>query len=281
MQTQPNTYKAKWLENLKYSLVDDKGEVKALLIGNDLVSEFDWLKFSPDGNGRIRARHEGKWYGFTADLTPITLPIKGDLVTAFDWLEFYVNGRIRAEYKGKCYGFNADLTPIRLLIGEEQVTAFDWLVFSRDGRIEKAKHGGKFYDFNADLTPIILKIKGKPRIARFYDWLSNIVSKHILVLLFVIFLISLCLRYAFIGGDFLAGGFVRTLFLVSLGYGLADSLGTLHRTRLERNAWRQIATTASGNPFRTYAINYLKRNGVNVDGVDVTATNSVSETDKK
>jgi hypothetical protein len=119
------------------------------------------------------------------------------------------------------------------------------------------------------------------RIARFYDWLSNIVSKHILVLLFIIFLISVGLRSAFISEDFLVVRFLDTLFLCSLGYWLADSVASLHRARMELKAWQLIATTASGSPARTHAIDYLKRNGVNVDGVDVAATNSVSQTDKK
>ena len=115
------------------------------------------------------------------------------------------------------------------------------------------------------------------RIARFYGRLSNIVSKHILVLLFIIFSISVCLRSAFIVG----AEFFTTILLGYTGFALADIAASHRRTRIELKAWRLIATTASGNPARTHAIDYLKRNGVNVDGVDVTATNSVSETDKK
>ena len=132
-QTSPNTYTVKWLANFKESLFDDKGEVKALPIGNDLVTAFDWLEFSPDGNGRIIARRGYNCYGFTADLTPITLPLDKEQVTAFDVFDvYYSNGNIRVKYEGKFYGFTADLTPIAL---GKQVFAFDDVDFDRDGRM--------------------------------------------------------------------------------------------------------------------------------------------------
>ena len=110
MQTSPNTYTIKRLDNGKYSLFDDKGEVKELPIKGEQVTAFKWLYLHD--NGMIIAVHGDKEYGFNADGTPIVLEIEGEQVTAFTCLRISPDGRIRAEYKYKWYLFNPDGTLI-------------------------------------------------------------------------------------------------------------------------------------------------------------------------
>jgi len=105
-----NAYEKKRLPNFQYSLVDEQGEVKQLLIGKELCVAFDYFTIYSDGF--IEALHDGKWYGFNPDLTPIERVINGEPVVAFDWLDIFPNGEISANHNGKWYGFNADGTPM-------------------------------------------------------------------------------------------------------------------------------------------------------------------------
>jgi len=119
MQTQtslcPSIYKVRQLAGGKYSLVDDKGEVKQLRIGKFKRVTFDMLLIFR--NGRILAKFKQRGcYSqeclFNADLTPIALPIGKVKRVTFDMLAINNDGKIRAQCEDEFYLFNADLTPI-------------------------------------------------------------------------------------------------------------------------------------------------------------------------
>jgi len=189
----------------------------------------------------------------------------------FDFLYVHDNGIIEACANKRWYAFNpTDLAPIKLRIKGKDRVAFDGLFIYHSGSIE-AKHNGKWYTFTPKKVCNMQNLN--TRIARCYDWLRNIVSTHS-VWLYIILVAAVYSLSVFIGEKF------ACIFFFCLGFCFVDSITTHHRNRMELKAWRLIATTAEGSPARTYAIAYLRRNGFNVDGVDVAATNSVSETDK-
>ena len=114
MQTQtslcPSLYKAQELPNRQYSLLNDKDEVKQLLIGEEPCDQFDRLYIYD--HGIIEAQQNFKCYLFNADLTPIALQIGEELRVAFDWLYICDNGFIIALYDRQDYLFKPDFTPI-------------------------------------------------------------------------------------------------------------------------------------------------------------------------
>ena len=89
-QTQSNGYDVRYLPNGEYSLVDDNGVVKPLLINGTPRLRVDWLHILFSHN--IVAEYKDKFYGFTADLTPIALEIEGEPRVAFDYFGIDQNG---------------------------------------------------------------------------------------------------------------------------------------------------------------------------------------------
>jgi hypothetical protein len=106
MQTQTNDNHVMHLRNGKYSLCNNKGEVKPLPInGRTRRPQFDWLDIVCE---KIIVKYEGKWYGFNADLTPIVLVIGDKPRLAFDDFRIDKNGIIKVIYGLKEYVFNLD-----------------------------------------------------------------------------------------------------------------------------------------------------------------------------